>query len=164
MEVTTLKDICYPPLSSLIQYPTPRYDATLKKYSRWQEGFNHLGFIFLRWLFTLKIFGTIINNLYFFFPCHSRYYFSWPSSDRIGPLGHWAIGPVHTVSIVLHKQLTPIIAPQNLAFRLLRRKGGFWYLHLIPSVVLLRLAEPQNAFLPTQGTSLILRHPERAII
>ena len=30
MEVTALEDICYLPPSSLIQCPTPRYDATLK--------------------------------------------------------------------------------------------------------------------------------------
>ena len=30
VEVTALEDICYLPLSSLIQCPTPRHDATLK--------------------------------------------------------------------------------------------------------------------------------------
>ena len=30
MEVIVIEDICYLPPSSLIQCPTPRYDATLK--------------------------------------------------------------------------------------------------------------------------------------
>ena len=43
----------------------------------------------------------------------------------------WALCPIQKMD-VYHWLYEPTITPQNLAFRLLGRKGGFWYPRLIP--------------------------------
>ena len=58
-------------------------------------------------------------------------YWAWPFLTRVAHMRP-DIGPgLPQCSLNTGYQLAPTIAPQNLAFRLLGRKGGFWFSRLI---------------------------------
>ena len=74
--------------SSLIQCPTPRYDATLKNVQDYKTV-----------LITSDVFWTIIYTIYLFllYPSHYDLYLA------ILGLDHWIIDLMHTVLIVLSR-------------------------------------------------------------
>ena len=87
-----------------------------------------------------------IGILYFFSECNFHFFLYWSSSDTLLS-SDWILGPAHSYAVCTYetrywaqpfsmqfehmRQLAPTITPQDLAFRLLGRKGRFWFSHLI---------------------------------
>ena len=62
------------------------------------------------------------------------------------------------------KFLDPTIAPQNPTVRLLERRGGFWYPQGFIMACQVLSSISARAFSLVQGTFLVLRYTERALI
>ena len=75
-------------------------------------------------------------------------------------LGRWATSPF-LCALLVFRATGPTIAPQNLTFCRLRKKGDFDVTSLTPA---LGSSKFQTAFSPAQDTSLTFRRQEHAII
>ena len=140
MEVTVLPDICFSSSLSFIWYlPIPFvaksfWNVTLRDWEVYwpprTEG--------PRWSSSSDTVKFYIGIVYLFLGYSFHLFLCWLSSDTLLS-SNWVLdhrpGPFQC-KLYLWDQLAPIITLQNLAFQLLGRKGGFWYLRLISLMAL----------------------------
>ena len=113
--------------------------------------------------------------------CRSSFLWSWLAEDRIvlddvswefGPslfvLGHFfflGMGLGLSIKWVgVAEFFDPIIAPQNPAVQLLRRRWGFWYPRALIMACQVLSSISARAFSLVQGMFLALQYMERALI